>query len=69
MLPVAAEELHLFLTRVRKALSDTNRNRPRGPLPDIILDTLGTWQLATDQRELMDCFANTIEPAEVNHAF
>lgn len=65
VLPVSEEELVQFVARVQESLKDTNRNRPDGPLPQLNLQSLGIWPLATEQSELMDRFAQVIGTAEL----
>lgn len=48
---VACEQ---FLVRYEKTLTETNRNRLRGPLPPLHVTTEGTWQLPWRHRQVLE---------------
>jgi len=52
----------LFLDRYHKTLTETNRNRLRGPLPQLNVTTEGTWQLPWRRRLVLERAAALAPP-------
>jgi hypothetical protein len=42
-----------FIRHACQQLSDLNRNRPLGPLPDVAFECLGTWPASTARHDLL----------------
>ena len=54
LLAAGADDVDGFITRAAEVLSDTNRNRPGGPLPAVCFDVKGTWPLGVSVDELLE---------------
>jgi hypothetical protein len=52
LLAATKVEVALFLTRSQQVLADANRNRAYGPLPEVIMNHIGTWR--PQQGEILD---------------
>jgi signal transduction histidine kinase len=61
-------ELDKFLTRAASALTELNRNRLRGPLPEIEFNTKGTWRTKNRTGELLETLQELLEEREAVHA-
>jgi signal transduction histidine kinase len=49
-------ELEKYFARARAELQRSNRNRPRGQLPDFRMQTIGTWKAAPDREKIIMAF-------------
>lgn len=60
-LPVEGDDLTGFLKRVDQLRVESNRNRPQGPLPEFLLNVLGTWRVTDERDEILACVDETIQ--------
>ena len=57
-------EFPLLIQRFEQTLEETNRNRPRGPLPTIVYSFAGAWRLPDEFNDIQAAFDRAIEPSE-----
>ena len=60
LLSASEAEVQLFLARSQQVLANTNRNRPYGPLPEVMLSRIGTWRM--QQREILNAVRAALAP-------
>jgi signal transduction histidine kinase len=60
LLSASEAEVQLFLARSQQMLVNTNRNRPFGPLPEMVWSRIGTWQVR--QGEILDAVRAALAP-------
>ena len=60
LLSASEAEVELFLARGLQVLVNTNRNRPFGPLPEVIWSRIGTWRM--QQHEILDAVRAALAP-------
>ena len=58
-------ELQSFLDRAQQTWECTNRNRPRGPLPELQYEFVGTWQVAEERDTFTQVVSDLIEAEQV----
>jgi anti-sigma regulatory factor (Ser/Thr protein kinase) len=58
-------ELTLFFDRIEVQRDEANRNRPNGVLPEIGLQTLGTWPANTDAKVILDSLGQELPRPEL----
>jgi len=58
------DECLAIAQRIEASRGDTNRNRPTGMLPRLVLDHRGTWRTVTEQDELLASFHEEMRIAE-----
>jgi signal transduction histidine kinase len=68
VLATSAVELSKFHDKARLALAEVNRNRIRGPLPDVRMETAGTWRIPGDCEELFRQLREWVEAPGAVHA-
>ncbi|MFZ5829101.1 MAG: ATP-binding protein [Planctomycetota bacterium] len=68
VLSAGREERLGFLARAAEAIRDVNRNRPRGPLPEIDIRTTGAWRIARGPRRILRKFERLTEPGSADAA-
>ncbi|QDS86084.1 Signal transduction histidine-protein kinase BarA [Rosistilla ulvae] len=56
-LPLNGDQLEAYFSRIQSERLAANRNRPRGPLPDVKLESLGSWRAAEQRSLILDCVA------------
>jgi len=61
-------ELQPFLDRAQQLWESTNRNCPRGPLPEVSYEYVGTWPIDKDGDSLVQTLANLIGKEQVTCA-
>lgn len=54
VLPCTRLEIGRFFVRVERALAETDRNRPRGPLPRLKFEELGFWDFPDQVSSLLE---------------
>jgi len=52
VLPINEMELDKFFEKAEKTRKDINRNRVRGPLPNLEMEAIGTWHVKTKRHEV-----------------
>ena len=67
---LVADEIDLskFHDKAAIALDEVNRNRIRGPLPEVNLDTAGAWRLPENTEELLGQLREWVETPGAIHA-
>jgi len=60
-----AQEVDDRCDRVLASWTEANRTRPRGILPNIRLRSEGTWQVATEDEEIVAAFRTQLAPEEI----
>jgi hypothetical protein len=68
VVPTAESEFALFRKRLKKAVSEENRNRLGEPLPEIRLNVLGAWRVTSNYDEILSRLSAALEPTEAVHA-
>ena len=56
-----------FFARVEKETREANRNRPRGPLPEIEFRREGAWQASSESEEILARMEESFKPSEAIH--
>jgi len=67
VVPEPAGQLHRIHRRIEQHRRDANRNRPRGPLPEIRIVDVGSWSLPVEVDEVHRKFSHILQ-SEVNHS-
>jgi signal transduction histidine kinase len=67
LVPLAGSEVCQYISRVNKLLTDSNRNRPGHPLPEVTTHAVGEWWL-TDQLSLLNCLEHLLSERGVVYA-
>ena len=62
LLAASASDVKLFLSRGRRSLGDTNRNRPCGPLPKLTPNLIGTYPI--DESQILSVVRDFLEPQQ-----
>ena len=63
-----AAEAESFASEISRELAVASRNRPRGPLPEIHFERVGTWSIENASSHVLDWIdaqVATREPAHV----
>ena len=60
--PEPDSELDAYETRIQKEWSNSNRNRPFGPLPNLDLRAAGSWKSKIHEQEILACIKQVMEP-------
>jgi hypothetical protein len=69
LLPEPASEARMFLDRAEREVKAINRNRPRGPLPNIEWQFNGSWSdLITTSEEIVSRVNSHIRKGTIHHA-
>ncbi|MCA9258236.1 MAG: hybrid sensor histidine kinase/response regulator [Planctomycetales bacterium] len=61
-------ESERFVERFHEEQAQINRNRPRGPLPEIALRPLGSWDVTDRLEETIECVRTHFDRLELCHA-
>jgi hypothetical protein len=67
LLPIDKEELEHFASRLHDMHQQTNRNRPRGPLPEIELHMEGAFNVASGYERVVSRVQGIFEPLQAAH--
>ncbi len=57
-----------MMTRISKAWSEANRNRPTGPLPNLNLENRGSWRVGNEQEAFLEFFLAELRGGERDYA-
>ena len=67
VLELRKDLLDRFLARARQSFDEANRNRPRGPLPEIDFRDEGNWNVTLKSEDILARMDELLEPAEIIH--
>ena len=60
-------ELDKFQANAKQALNEINRNRIQGPLPEVAMQTEGTWRPLNDFNEVFSRLRELLSTGELVH--
>jgi len=60
--PTNQHDLSPLMSRLARAWEHANNKRPSGALPPIVLEVMGTWELASGTAELLERFDEELRP-------